>query len=146
MLEKRRSFLLTSLGVVIFAVYLAYSNPFRVILEVGRLDVIVFILAVAINYLGLFFFAYSWYLLLKVLKVRISLWDGVRAMFVSLFIVWMIPIPVGTEIIRAYMVRDKENSDMVIKRLNVQNGLTAVSSLLTGPDSTLTWSPLPLSL
>jgi uncharacterized protein (TIRG00374 family) len=111
-LEKRKSFLLTFLGVVIFAVYLAYSNPFRVILEVGRFDVVVFILAVAINYLGLFFFAYSWYLLLKVLKVGISLWEGVRVMFVSLFIVWMIPIPVGTEIIRAYMVRDKENSDM----------------------------------
>lgn len=112
MLKKRRSLLLTSLGVVIFAVYLAYSNPFKVILEVGRLDAGVFVLAVAINYLGLFFFAYSWYLLLKVLGVEISLREGMRAMFISLFIVWMIPIPVGTEVIRAYMVRDKENSDM----------------------------------
>ena len=112
MLRDRRGLLLTSLGVVIFVAYLAYSNPFKVLLEVGRFDLGVFVMAVLINYLGLFFFAYSWYLLLKVLGVKISLWEGVRAMFISLFVVWMIPIPVGTEIIRAYLVRDAEDSDM----------------------------------
>jgi uncharacterized protein (TIRG00374 family) len=60
----------------------------------------------------MFFFSASWYLLLKVLRVRIGLWEAVRAMFISLFVVWLIPIPVGTEIIRAYLVRNEANSGM----------------------------------
>ena len=65
-----------------------------------------------VNYVGLFFFSASWYLLLRALKVGVSIWESVQAMFVSLFVVWLVPIPVGTEIIRAYLVKDEENSDM----------------------------------
>lgn len=112
MLRKKRGLLMTSLGFVIFIAYLAYSNPFKILMEVGRFNVIVFSLAVMINYLGLFFFAWSWYLLLRTLDIRISVRKAVQSMFVSLFVVWLIPIPVGTEIIRAYLVKDEENSDM----------------------------------
>jgi len=111
-LKGKRGLLLTSLGLVIFVVYLAYSNPFSVLMELGRFDPWVFALAVLVNYAGLFFFSASWYLLLRALKVGISIWESVQAMFVSLFVVWLVPIPVGTEIIRAYLVKDEENSDM----------------------------------
>jgi uncharacterized protein (TIRG00374 family) len=104
--------LLTSLGLVIFVAYLAYSNPFSVLMELGRFDPWVFALAVLVNYVGLFFFSASWYLLLRALNVGVSIWESVQAMFVSLFVVWLVPIPVGTEIIRAYLVKDEENSDM----------------------------------
>jgi uncharacterized protein (TIRG00374 family) len=110
--DRRRELLLTSLGLVIFILYLAYSNPFRILFEIGRLDVKAFAVAVLINYAGLFFFASSWWLLLRALRVGVSLWEAVRATFVSLFVVWMIPIPVGTEIIRAYLVRKERNSDV----------------------------------
>ncbi len=110
-LRRGRGLLVTSIGVAIFLAYLAWSNPFRVLTEVGRFDPITFLLAVLLNYAGLFFFALSWFLLLKVLGVGVSAWRAVQATFVSLFVVWMIPIPVGTEIIRAYLVRGEENSD-----------------------------------
>lgn len=110
--RNRRGLLLTSLGVVIFLAYLAWSNPFQILMEVGRFDPVVFLFAVLINYAGLVFFALSWYLLLRVLGVGVSAWEAVQATFVSLFVVWMIPVPVGTEIIRAYLARGEENSDM----------------------------------
>jgi uncharacterized protein (TIRG00374 family) len=111
-LKSRRWLFLTSIGLILFAAYLAYTNPFRVLMEVGRFDPWAFALALAINYAGMFLFAASWYILLRVLGVGVGLWEAVRAMFASLFVVWLIPIPVGTEIIRAYLVRDEENSGM----------------------------------
>ena len=110
--KKRRGLLFTSVGLIIFLAYLAYSDPFSVLMEVGRFDPWAFALAVLVNYLGLFFFSASWHLLLRALGVGVGLWESVQAMFVSLFVVWLVPIPVGTEIIRAYLVRDEENSDM----------------------------------
>jgi uncharacterized protein (TIRG00374 family) len=111
-LKSRRWLVLTSIGLVLFVIYLAYTNPFRVLMEVGRFDPWAFALALAINYAGMFFFAASWYVLLRVLGVGVGLWEAVRAMFASLFVVWLIPIPVGTEIIRAYLIKDQENSGM----------------------------------
>lgn len=112
MFRNKRGLLLTSLGLVIFVAYLAWSNPFSVLMEVGRFDPWIFALAVLVNYAGLFFFSASWYVLLRVLGVGVGIWEAVQAMFVSLFVVWLVPIPVGTEIIRAYIVKDDENSDM----------------------------------
>jgi len=151
-LKNRRWLFLTTIGLVLFAAYLAYTNPFRVLMEVGRFDPWAFALAVGINYAGMFFFAASWYVLLRVLGVGVGLWEAVRAMFASLFVVWLIPIPVGTEIIRAYLVRDEENSGMgkaiasvVVHKAyyNISFGLLiALASLMV----TVFWrSPMPVS-
>jgi uncharacterized protein (TIRG00374 family) len=151
-LKSRRWLLLMTLGLVLFVVYLAYTNPFRVLMEVGRFDPWAFVLALGINYAGMFFFAASWYVLLRVLGVGVGLWEAVRAMFVSLFMVWLIPIPVGTEIIRAYLVRDEENSGMgkaiasvVVHKAyyNISFGLLiALASLMV----TVFWKgPMPVS-
>ena len=151
-LKSRRWLVLTSIGIVLFAAYLAYTNPFQVLMEVGRFDPWAFALALAINYAGMFFFAASWYVLLRVLGVGVGLWEAVRAMFVSLFVVWLIPIPVGTEIIRAYLVRDEENSGMgkaitsvVVHKAyyNISFGLLiALASLMV----TVFWKgPMPVS-
>ncbi|MBL7080251.1 flippase-like domain-containing protein [Candidatus Bathyarchaeota archaeon] len=151
-IRSRRWLILTSIGLVLFVVYLAYTNPFRVLMEVGRFDPWAFALALAINYAGMFFFAASWYVLLRVLGVGVGLWEAVRAMFVSLFVVWLIPIPVGTEIIRAYLVRDEENSGMgkaiasvVVHKAyyNISFGLLiALASLMV----TVFWKgPMPVS-
>ncbi len=59
-LKSRRWLLLTTIGLVLFAVYLAYTNPFQVLLEVGRFDPWAFALAIAINSGGLFLVAASW--------------------------------------------------------------------------------------
>jgi uncharacterized protein (TIRG00374 family) len=151
-LKSRRWLILTSIGLVLFVVYLVYTNPFQVLMEVGRFDPWTFALALAINYTGMFFFAASWYVLLRVLGVGVGFWEAVRAMFVSLFVVWLIPIPVGTEIIRAYLVRDEENSGMgkaiasvVVHKAyyNISFGLLiALASLMV----TVFWrGPIPVS-
>lgn len=112
MLRKRRGILLTSLGLILFAVYLAASNPFRALSEVGRFDFGLFLLAILLNDTGLLLFALSWYLILRGMEVRLSLSEAIQTTLISLFVVWMIPIPVGSEIIRAYLVREEENSDI----------------------------------
>jgi uncharacterized protein (TIRG00374 family) len=150
--KRMRWLLLTTVGLIIFIAYLIYSDPFQVLFEVGRIDPGSFGLAVLVNYAGMFFFSASWYVLLRALGVSIGLWDVIQAMFVSLFVVWLIPIPVGTEIIRAYLVRDKENSDMgkaiasvVFHKAyyNISFGaLIAIASLMV----TVFWrGPMPVS-
>lgn len=101
----------TVLGLVLFIVYLAYTNPFSVITEVGVFDSGMFLQAVLVNYLGLVFLAGSWHVLLRVLGVSISIFRSIQITFVSMFAVWMFPIPSGVEIIRAYLVRDDEGSN-----------------------------------
>ncbi len=101
----------TLVGVVIFIAYLVYTNPFKVLTEVGRFDPVVFGLAVSVNYLGLFSLAVSWYILLRVLGVSITPWRSIQMTFASLFAVWVFPFPSGVEIIRAYLVKDEEGSN-----------------------------------
>jgi uncharacterized protein (TIRG00374 family) len=102
----------TVLGLVLFIAYLAYTNPFKVLTEVGRFDPWTFMAAVLVNYVGLFFLSASWFIVLRVLGIDVSLWRSVQITFVSMFTVWMFPFPSGVEIIRAYLVRDREGSNI----------------------------------
>ncbi|TRO50565.1 flippase-like domain-containing protein [Candidatus Bathyarchaeota archaeon] len=99
-------------GVVLFAFYLFYTNPFKVLGEVGRFDPWMFVAAVGVNYVGLVFLSSSWYILLRSLGFKTSLLDAVQISFVGLFVVWMLPFPSGFEIVRAYLVRDKEGGNL----------------------------------
>ncbi len=96
---------------MLFLAYLIYTNPFEVLFQVGRFDLITFGLAVILNYIGLFFLAFSWYIILMILNVNISLWKSVQITFVSMFVVWILPIPSGVEIIRAFLVKRESGSD-----------------------------------
>ena len=111
MYQKRR-LVFTTIGAIIFIAYLAYTKPFSVLFQVGAFDLPIFILAVAINYLGLFFLAFSWHILLKIMEVKISLLKSIRVTFFSMLVVWMFPIPSGVEIIRAFLVKDEEGSSL----------------------------------
>jgi uncharacterized protein (TIRG00374 family) len=102
----------TVLGAAIFVAYLAYTKPFSYLAEAGRFDPLLFGSAVLLNWVGLVFLAASWHLLLRVLQVRTSLWRSVQMTFVSMFVVWLLPVPSGVEIIRAYLVRDEEGSNL----------------------------------
>jgi uncharacterized protein (TIRG00374 family) len=102
----------TALGAAIFVAYLAYTNPFKFLAEAGRFDPLMFGFAVLLNWVGLIFLAASWHILLRVLQVRTSLWRSVQMTFVSMFVVWVLPVPSGVEIIRAYLVRDEEGSNL----------------------------------
>lgn len=104
--------LLIVLGVIIFAVYLAYTNPFSILLEAGRFNPWLFLGAVAVNCVGLLFLAGSWHMLLKAMDIKVSLWRTIQVTFVSLFVVFLMPIPSGFEIIRAYLVKDDEGSNV----------------------------------
>ena len=99
-------------GVVIFAVYLYYTNPFSVLMQVGRFNTEVYTVAVTVNWIGLVFLSASWYILLKVLDVKIGFLRTLQITLMSMFIVWIFPIPSGVEIIRTYMVKDEKGSSM----------------------------------
>lgn len=110
MLGGKRGLALTSLGLVLFIVYLVYSNPLEALTQLEGFDVGLFLLSIVVNDTGLLLFAVSWWVLLRAMGVGVRLSEAVQATFISLFVVWMFPIPVGSEFIRAYLVRDKGNS------------------------------------
>lgn len=112
MSRRRWSRLLTALGLVIFVAYLAYTNPFSVLLEAGRFNPWLYMWAVLIDWVGLLFLAGSWHMLLRAMEVRVSLWRTIQVTFVSLFVVFILPIPSGFEIIRAYLVRGEEGGNV----------------------------------
>jgi uncharacterized protein (TIRG00374 family) len=99
-------------GLILFIAYLLYSNPFKVLTEVGRFDPWIFVVAIGINYLGLVFLSASWHILLKSLGFENSIWDSIQITFVGLFMVWILPFPSGFEIVRAYLIRDKEGGNL----------------------------------
>ena len=101
-----------SIGVALFVGYIVYSNPFAVLTEVGRFDPLMFIAAIAVNYVGLVFLSASWHILLKGLGFKNSLWESIQVSFVGLFVVWMLPFPSGFELVRAYLIRDKEGGNI----------------------------------
>ncbi len=101
----------TVIGLMLFVAYLAYTNPFKVLTEVGRFNPTMFLAAVGVNYLGLFLLAISWHVLLRILGVQIKLWRSIQITFVSMFVVWMFPFPSAVEIIRGYLVKDQVGSN-----------------------------------
>jgi len=96
---------------VIFVAYLVYTNPFSVLLEAGRFNPWLYMWAVVIDWVGLLFLAGSWHMLLRAMDVRLSLWRTIQVTFVSLFVVFILPIPSGFEIIRAYLVKNEEGGN-----------------------------------
>ena len=96
---NRRHKLLYGIGIILFVVYLVATNPFAALTEVGRFNYRIFVFAVLLNWAGLFFLAASWHMLLRVLQVRTSMWRSIQMTFVSMFVVWLLPVPSGVEII-----------------------------------------------
>jgi uncharacterized protein (TIRG00374 family) len=99
-------------GVLIFVAYLAYTNPFSVLAEAGRFNPWLYTWAILVDWVGLVFLAASWHMLLRAMDVRLSLWRTVQLTFVGLFVVFIFPVPSGFEIIRAYLVKDEEGSNV----------------------------------
>jgi uncharacterized protein (TIRG00374 family) len=112
LMAGRRGLLVTILGAAIFVVYLAYSNPFTVLFEVGRFNAVDYLVAVAVDYVGLFLYAASWYVLLRALDVKVSVWEATQVTYASLFITWILPLPMITEVLKAQLIRDKKNSNI----------------------------------
>jgi hypothetical protein len=108
----KRSLAFTLIGVAFFLVYLAWTNPFAAFAEVGRFNVGVYALAVLIDQIGLLFFAASWYLILRAMRVNLTFWGATQLSFTSLFIGWLVPLPLMTEMVRAYLVKDRSGSNL----------------------------------
>ncbi len=109
---NRRHKIFLGIGIILFIFYLVVTNPFAVLMEVGKFNYKIFFFAVLLNWAGLLFLAASWHTLLRVLQVRTSLWRSIQMTFVGMFVVWMFPIPSGVEIIKAYLVRGDEGSNL----------------------------------
>jgi uncharacterized protein (TIRG00374 family) len=99
-------------GVILFVGYLIYSDPFVVLTDVGRFDPIWFIAAIGVNYIGLVFLSASWHIILRCLGFKNNLRETVQISFVGLFVVWMVPFPSGFELVRAYLIRNKEGGNI----------------------------------
>ncbi len=104
--------LVTILAMGFFVIYLFWSNPFQSLTEVGRFDTTLYVVAIAVDYLGLLLFVASWYIIVRVLGIQLSFWESIQITFTSLFMGWIAPIPMNTEIVRAYIVKDKTGSNM----------------------------------
>jgi uncharacterized protein (TIRG00374 family) len=46
------------------------------------------------------------------MDIKVSIWKSTRVTFFSMLMVWLFPIPSGVEIIRAYLVKDEEGSNL----------------------------------
>ncbi|MBN1683247.1 flippase-like domain-containing protein [Candidatus Bathyarchaeota archaeon] len=117
----RRVIVLTFTGILLFIIYLIWANPFIILFEVGRLNLFYYLLAVLIDQISLIFFAASWWILLKVMNIKISFLEGIQLTYTSLFVGWIIPIPLNTEVVRAYLLNLKKKSNLG----------TAISSVVT---------------
>jgi len=104
--------LFLAIGVALFVGYIVYSNPFAVLTEVGRFDPLMFLAAIGVNYVGLVFLSASWHILLRSLGFKNSFWESIQVSFVGLFVIWMLPFPSGFELVRAYLIRDKEGGNI----------------------------------
>ena len=109
---NKRALAFTIVGVVFFVAYLVWSNPLEAFAEVGAFNVPIYLVAVAIDFLGLMFWATSWYLILRAMKVEIGLWTTTQLSFTSLFIGWIAPLPLMTEMVRAYLIKDRSTSNL----------------------------------
>lgn len=118
-LANRKALALTLFGVALFVTYLVWANPFAAFAEVGSFNLGIYLIAVAVDQIGLLFFAASWYLILRAMKVKISLRGATQLTFTSLFLGWLAPLPLMTEMVRAYLVKDKSDS-------NIGKGLSSV--------------------
>lgn len=112
MKRSKWSIIFTLIGAIFFFIYLIWADPFEILFEAGRFNLYVFLIAVLLNYIGLFFLALSWHIILKILGVGINVWRSLQITFVSMFVVWLFPVPSGVEIIRAYLVKDEANSNL----------------------------------
>jgi len=108
----KRALAFTLLGVAFFVAYLAWANPFAAFAEVGVFNVGVYAVAVLIDQVSLLFFAASWYLILRAMKANIDLKGAIQLTFTSLFIGWLAPLPLMTEMVRAYLVKDRSGSNL----------------------------------
>jgi len=109
---NKRALAFTIIGVVFFVAYLVWSNPLEAFAEVGAFNIPIYLVAVAVDFLGLMFWATSWYLILRAMKVEIGLWTTTQLSFTSLFIGWIAPLPLMTEMVRAYLIKDKSTSNL----------------------------------
>jgi uncharacterized protein (TIRG00374 family) len=109
---NKRALAFTLIGVVFFVAYLVWANPFAAFAKVGAFDAPLYLVAVALDFLGLFLWSTSWYLILRAMRVDIGLWATTQLSFTSLFIGWLAPLPLMTEMVRAYLVKDKTTSNL----------------------------------
>jgi len=149
---RRRNLTLITIGVALFLIYLVLTNPFSAFSMV-RFDPVLYTLAVAVDYFGLFLFVASWYIILRILGVEIGLIEATQVTFTSIFVGWIVPIPLNTEIARAYLIRGKRNSNMakavasvLVHRAyyNIAFGVIIASTALY--ILFLNHSPIPISL
>jgi uncharacterized protein (TIRG00374 family) len=100
------------IGIVILAVSIYVTNPFKILFEVKHLNYYYLAIGVVISNLALILYASSWHIILREFNVKIRLWETIQYTFVGLFVAWLLPIPLGLEATRAYLVMKKENSSV----------------------------------
>lgn len=108
----KRALAFTGIGVVFFVIYLIWANPFVVFAQVGVFNISIYAIAIIIDLIGLLLWSTSWYLILKAMRVKIDLWETTQLSFTSLFIGWLAPLPLMTEMVRAYLIKDRSTSNL----------------------------------
>ena len=109
--EKHKTLIFSTVGFIIFFSYILAINPFKVFTEIRKVDYALYALAVFVDLLGVIFFGLAWHILLRGIGVEIKVKESVGATLFSLFTVALIPIPMGSELIRIAYAKEKKNSN-----------------------------------
>ncbi len=108
----KRALAFTIIGVVFFVAYLIWANPLAAFTEVGYINYPVYAAAIAVDLFGLILWSAAWYLILRAMNVNIGFITTTQLSFTSLFIGWLAPLPLMTEMVRAYLIKDRSTSNL----------------------------------
>lgn len=113
-LDKKKVFVFFLLGLAVFFLYLYFFvDVNQMITIMKRADPVYLTTAfIAVNF-SVFFFAYTWKILLEILSVRVSMSQSLLLVWVSTFIDLLIPAEaLSGEVSRAYMLSKSSSANI----------------------------------
>lgn len=72
--------------------------------SISRINIFLLCVAMATSLVGILVTAFRWWMLLRIQRIRISLWEGVRLTFLGQFYSLVVPGTVGGDVVKAYYV------------------------------------------
>jgi uncharacterized protein (TIRG00374 family) len=117
-LTRKRSILISIIGILAFLLYLYFFVGFEDILYVfQQIDpfeyLIFYSLAIITTFLGIVFYTLSWHELLKILAIKINFLKAFQYSWVAIFVDLVIPLEaVSGEIARVYILHRDSNENI----------------------------------
>jgi uncharacterized protein (TIRG00374 family) len=112
-IKKHRNFLFAIFSLLVFFLYILLFNVDIVTIAnyIAQMNFLLFLLALIIGLLSIFFFALSWNVLLSFLKIGISFWKSLLYVLYGFYMDFVVPAGAVTgDIARIYLIgKDRED-------------------------------------